>query len=113
MVAPGGFVGRRADGEGYLVTHPLRVSDDRGRFHLLADVSPGGSIAAELLSKDGAVLDGFSRNESTEIEGRGDALEIRWEGQEKLKGHLRAGAVRLKLYLRNATVYGLRVHRPR
>ena len=69
--------------------------------------------AAELLSKDATVLEGFSRDESTEIEGRGDALEIRWENQEKLTGHLRAGAVRLKLYLRNATVYGLRVDRPR
>ena len=109
----GGFVGRRADGEGYLVTRPLRVSDNRGRFYLLADVSPDGSIAAELLSKDGTVLEGFSRNESAEIEQGGDALEIRWENQEKLKGHLRAGSVRLKLYLRKATVYGLRVHRPR
>ena len=109
----GGFVGRRAEGEGYLVTHLLLVADDRSHFSLLADVSPGGSIAAELLSRDGTVLDGFSRNDCTEIEGRGDALPIRWKGEENLKGHLRSGAVRLKLYLRNATVYGFRAQRPR
>ncbi len=109
----GGFIGLQAKGEGYVVTHPFRVSDDRGVLSLLADVSRGGSIVAELLNVDGAVLEGFSASESNAIAGRGDALEVRWESGEKLKDHLRAGPVRLKLYLRNATVYGLRVHRPR
>ena len=110
---PGGFVGRTAEEEGYLITHPLQIADDRSRFYLLADVAPEGSIAAELLTTDGVVLDGFSRHDSNTIEGQGDALAIRWRGEESLKQHLREGPVRLKLYLENATVYGLRATRPR
>ena len=108
----GGFVGWRTDDEGYLVTRPLRVSDDRALFHLIANVSAGGSIVAELLSVDGTVLEGFSRSESNTIEGQGDSLAIHWANEEKLKEHLRRGAVRLKLYLRDATVYGIRLSRP-
>ncbi len=108
----GGFVGRRAEEPGYLITHPLRVSDDRSRFYLLADVSPGGSIVAELLDEDGVVIDGFSREDADAIEGEGDALEICWRGEEDLKKQMREGAVRLKLYLEKATVYGFRVRRP-
>ena len=108
----GGFVGRRAIEGGYLITHPLRVSDDRSRFSLLADVSPGGSITAELLDADGAVIDGFSRQDAEPIEGKGDALEIVWRGAGELSRHLRERAVRLKLYLEQATVYGLRARRP-
>ncbi len=108
----GAFVGRRAEREGYLITHPLRISDNRGVFSLSADVSQGGSIVTELLDAEGAVLEGFSQEESNTIEGRGDALEIRWEDQDRLKQHLREGAVRLKLHLRKATVYGFRVRRP-
>jgi hypothetical protein len=75
-------------------------------------VSPGGSIVAELLDEDGVVIEGISREDADAIEGEGDALEICWRGEEDLKKQMREGAVRLKLYLEKATVYGFRVRRP-
>jgi hypothetical protein len=107
----GGFVGWHAEDSGTLVTKPLRFADDRIAFYLLADAEQG-SIRVELLNEEGNVLDGFSAEDCDEITGRGAGLEVQWKGGEQLRSHLRNGAVRLKLYLKSATVYGFRGLRP-
>src|SRR5678816_2043366 len=53
----GGFVGRRAAGEGTLTTHLLRVNSPRSVFYLDADAR-GGSIRAELIDAAGQVVPG-------------------------------------------------------
>ena len=107
-----GFVGWHAEGEGKLITHPLRVRDDHSVFYLNAHAG-GGVIQAELLDEEGRVLPGFSRQECKAITGAGSELPLVWSGQEALKAHLRSGPVRLKLYLRKATAYGFSCRRAR
>ncbi len=107
----GAFVGWRAASQGQLVTHRLRIRDNRSRFYINADAGEG-SIRAELLDDSGQVLEGFSREDCRPIQGRGSRLPVHWTGQETLKQHLRRGAVRLKLYLDQATVYGFYCRRP-
>ncbi len=102
----GGFVGRRAKGRGTLTTHPLRVADARRRLTLNADAA-GGSIHAELLTTDGDVIPGFSRDDFQVITGKGADLPLEWEGKE-VRSALMKGDVRLRLYLDKATVYGFR-----
>ncbi|MDP7631033.1 MAG: hypothetical protein QGF03_10760, partial [SAR324 cluster bacterium] len=58
-------------------------------------------------------LEGFSRDDCEPITEAGHQLTVQWKGQEDLKEHLRRGAVRLKLYLSKATVYGFKCLRPR
>ena len=111
LLHEGGFVGRRAENEGTLVTYLLRVRDDRSTFYLNADAD-GGSIRAELLDVAGKVIPGFSRQDCGDINGKGTDLPIRWKGADAPREHLRNGPVRLKLYLKKATVYGFRCVRP-
>ncbi len=108
----GGFLGWKAESEGTLLTHRLRVRDSQSLFHLSANARDG-SIQAELLDDSGQILKGFSRDDCRPISGVGDELTVHWEGQEDLKQHLREGTVRLKLYLSNATVYGFKCLRAR
>ena len=110
LLDQGAFLGWRADSEGTLLTHRLRVRDDRSLFQLSADAR-NGKIHAELLDDSGQVLEGFSRDDCEPITGSGDKLTVRWKGQEDLKEHLRRGTVRLKLYLEKATVYGFKCRR--
>ena len=107
-----GILGWKAESEGTLLTHRLRVRSDSSLFHLNADAEEG-SIQAELLDDSGQVLKGFSRDDCETITGVGHELTVRWKGQNDLKDHLRRGTVRLKLYLNKATVYGFKCLRPR
>ena len=108
----GAFLGWKAESEGTLLTHHLRVRDSQSLFHLSAKAT-NGSIRAELLDDSGQVLDGFSRDDCEPITGAGAGLIVHWKGQEDLKEHLLRGTVRLKLYLNKATVYGFKCLRPR
>ena len=103
----GAFAGWRADTEGILVTHLLARESGTEPFYLNADAE-GGAIEAELIDAAGKVVPGFSRHDARPITGKGSELRIFWKG--KLT---RMGPVRLKLYLRHATVYGFRARRPR
>ena len=112
LLDQGAFLGWKAESEGTLLTHRLRVRSDSSLFHLNADAEEG-SIQAELLDDSGQVLKGFSRDDCETITGVGHELTVRWKGQNDLKDHLRRGTVRLKLYLNKATVYGFKCLRPR
>lgn len=102
----GGFVGRRAEGRGTLTTHPLRVADARRGLTLNADAA-NGSIHAELLTPDGEVIPGFSRDDFEVLTAKGADLPLKWNGQEVRAAPMK-GNVRLRLYLDRATVYGFR-----
>ena len=112
LLDQGAFLGWEAASEGTLLTHPVPVRDSQSLFHLSANAT-NGSIRAELLDNSGQVLEGFSRADCEPITGVGAGLTVHWRGQENLKGHLRRGPVRLKLYLSNATVYGFKCLRAR
>lgn len=112
LLDQGAFLGWKAESEGTLLTHRLRVRSDSSLFHLNANAQKG-SIHAELLDDSGQVLEGFSRGDCEPITGVGHELTVRWKGQDNLKEHLRRGTVRLKLYVSKATVYGFKCLRPR
>ena len=104
-------MGWEAGVSGTIVTHPLEIRRYQDRIHLIAD-SSRGAIFAELLTADGEVIPGCSRQDCEEISARGNQLPIRWKGDPDLEPIFRTAPVRLKLYMRNATVYGIRVFRP-
>ena len=81
LLHEGGFVGRRAENEGTLVTHLLRVRDDHCAFYLNADAE-GGAIQAELLDAADKVIPGFSRQDCEEINRKGTNLRVRWKGAD-------------------------------
>ena len=49
---------------------------------------------------------GFSRADCEPITTAGSKIRVKWAGDAELENYLRAGTVRLKLYLEKATVYG-------
>lgn len=103
----GAFAGWRADGEGVLTTPALHIVDPRDAFFLNANAE-GGSIRAEILDAGGQVLAGYTRADSAEILKAGTSLRLRWKQETARKG-----AVRLRLYLNRATVYGFQSRRVR
>jgi len=105
------FAGWHAADEGTLLTRPLEARRFHDRFYLIADAE-GGLIRVELLNAAGEVLPGFSRQDCQIITGKGNHLPVHWNGEEHLESYLRSGPVRLKIYMKNATVYGFRCERP-
>ena len=106
LIQQGAFVGWHAAATGTLTTHRLRTRHHhRDKFFLNVDAE-GGSVRAELLDDDGNVLPGFSRADCQPITTAGSKIRVEWAGAEELEVHLRAGTVRLKLYLEKATAYG-------
>ncbi|MCH2373670.1 MAG: hypothetical protein MK538_05775, partial [Planctomycetes bacterium] len=102
----GAFVGWHATTTGTLTTHRLRVRHHHhDKFFLNVDAE-GGTVRAELLGEDGSILPGFSQADCQPITTAGSKIRVRWTGDEQLENYLRAGTVRLRLYLEKATVYG-------
>lgn len=102
----GAFVGWHAPTRGTLTTHRLRVRHHHhDKFFLNVDAE-GGSVTAELLDDDGNVLAGFARTDCKPIISAGSKIRVEWAGADELEKYLRAGTVRLKLYVEKATVYG-------
>lgn len=101
------FAGWRADGEGTLTTPLLHTELLNDGFFLNAQAA-GGSIEVELRDAGGAVLPGYSRADAASITRDGASLPARWKSPPE-----RTVPVRLKLYLRNATVYGFQARRLR
>ena len=52
------------------------------------------------------VLPGVSKEVCQPITTAGSKIRVHWAGDEQLETYLRAGTVRLKLYLEKATAYG-------
>jgi hypothetical protein len=107
LMQEGAFVGWRAGPAGSLTTPLLHTEHPSDAFFLNADAA-GGSIEAELCDAAGSPLRGFSRSEAVPVRSAGPSLPLRWKASPA-----RIGAVRLKLHLREATVYGFQCRRMR
>jgi len=106
----GAFAGWRAQGSGTLLTRPLLAK--RGDPSLFLNTeAEGGKIEVEILDKDGKTLPGFSRVDCQPVTENGALVEVKWNGQENLAPAVAQGAFRIRLHLRDATVYGFRVIR--
>ena len=103
----GAFAGWRADTEGLLTTPLLHTEHPSDAFFINANAE-GGSIEGELLDTEGVVLAGFSRANSVAIRSAGSSLPLRWK-----PATTRKGPVRLRLFLRQATVFGFQSRRMR
>ena len=79
-------------------------------LYLIADAEDG-SIQAEALDAKGAVIPGFSRELSRPVRGKGSLLALEWKTRTIADEVFQKGPFRLKLWLNNATVYGLGVRR--
>lgn len=107
LLQEGAFAGWKADQEGVLTTPLLDCELVSDAFLLNADAT-GGSIEAELLDRSGSVIPGFTRTASIPVRTKGGSLLLRWKGDPK-----RAGEARLRLYLKQATVFGFQARRLR
>jgi hypothetical protein len=102
-----GFVSLDAGREGGVVeTVLLRVSGDR--LELNADASKG-SLSVEVLSADGKLQRGFSKEDCEEIRSNSVRHAVRWNGNNHLKI---PDVLRLRFHLRNAKLYSFRVRPP-
>jgi len=108
----GAFAGWRAQGNGTLLTRPLLAKRADPSLFLNAEAE-GGKIVVEILDEDGKTLPGFSRVDCQPVTENGALVEVKWNGQENLAPAVARGAFRIRLHLRDATVYGFRVIRPK
>ncbi len=108
----GAFAGWRARAGGTLTTR-LLLAKDREPGLLLNAEADGGEIRAELLDVRGQPIAGYTREECRPLTGNGHQQEVVWEGQESLAPVVARGAFSVRLYLKQATIYGLRVIPPR
>lgn len=108
----GAFAGWRARSEGTLTTR-LLLAKDREPGLLLNAEAEGGEIRAELLDARGQPIAGYTREECRPLTGNGHQQKVAWEGGESLAPVVAQGAFSIRLYLQEATIYGLRVVPPR
>ena len=107
LMHEGGFAGWRAAKSGTLMTRPVQVRYTQDLLYLNAEAA-GGSVHAELLDVEGRAIPGFSRSESRPLRAD-DAMQLLgWEKDPDPEDVFKRGAFRVKLYLENATVYGIR-----
>ena len=108
----GAFAGWRARTEGTLTTR-LLLGKDREPGLLLNAEAEGGEIRAELLDAEGRPILGYTREDCRPLTGNGHQQEVVWEGRENLAPVVAQGAFSIRLYLKQATIYGFRVISPR
>ncbi len=110
-----GFISRRAEAEGQILTRPFLCEGNS--LYVNAAASPGGSIAAEVMSVDAAsgdhlrssqVVEGMSRGDCVPVSG--DTLDgaILWKDGRTLAA-LRGKPIRLKFHLSLADLYAFRL----
>jgi hypothetical protein len=118
FIDQGASAGWRAEQEGRLTTRPLLRKDRSPSLFLNADASQG-EIRVEVLDNKGRIVPGFSRQECEPISTKGKLLLVKWKSGERagrgrqILDHpaIGDGAMALRLYLRQATVYGFRIAR--
>ncbi|MCW5852117.1 MAG: hypothetical protein KIT87_18735 [Anaerolineae bacterium] len=112
----GRLCGYQADAEGVLETKYVTNFDGPGP-RVLAQLAPGGSIQAELLDHYGEVLPGWERERCRAVHHEHGLVSFAW-GETGLTGQLddvspEGGRVqrviKLRLFLRRATVFGFAV----
>ncbi len=86
-----------------LMTKPLYSPGNRLVINAEA---PEGSIEAELLSVDGVVIDGYSREDCDSFRGDSPAHTVTWKG----RGDIGEGIpVRIRFYMEKAKLYALQI----
>jgi hypothetical protein len=102
---PDGFVSADAgDRPGILITRPLDFNG--ALLHLNAAVRPGGEIRVSVLDRHYAPVAGYV---SLPVTGNGVDLPVRWSAAATLAAALRAGSVRLRFEMKDASLYGFRI----
>ncbi len=109
------YIGLSAPDEGTVTTRPVRLTHhaarmpERGVLTLNAEAT-NGQIRVEVLDANGNPVPGFTRDECVPF--TGDELDVcvRWQDHPNLYPVI-GKPVKLKFYLKNATVYGFQVLR--
>ncbi len=86
-----------------LLTKPLQSPGNR---LVVNAVASGGYIDAELLTSDGYVVDGFSREDCDTFKGDSLAHTFTWKGNSDIGGCI---PVRIRFYMDNAKLYALQI----
>lgn len=99
------LIGARADDEGSFTTRPLTAS---GGALTLDVAAPDGEVVVEVLDRDSNPLPGYSGSSSARYEGVDESsLLVQWD--ERGLPSDRTQPIRLRIGLRNATLYAFRV----
>ena len=95
----------RDGASGVIETHPVALDQDG--LTLNADAT-NGEVRAELLLSDGSIVPGFEQAQCTPL--RADALDhpVRWSRGATAPVDIK-GEVRVRLYVRDATVYAVEI----
>jgi len=91
--------------EGSIITRPLHT--EGGLLALNTQVRPGGYLEVEVTDADDRVLDGFERASCRRFDGDSLRHIVQWRNQPH-GGVLPAGPLRLRIYLKNASLYSFR-----
>ena len=98
-----GFVSLDGDFQGGVVeTVPLRLAGNRLELNVNAT---HGSAAVEVLSSDGVPLPGYGASDCRAAESDEVHHAVRWKGHDRIETNQ---PVRLRFYLRNASLYSFR-----
>ncbi len=91
------------DGTGVLLTKPLTVTKDVKYLFVNAN-SSAGSLRAEILDKDGRVLEGYSREDCTPIVDNSCRTYFTWSDGKTLE-QLKGKAFRIRFVMEKGTLY--------
>jgi hypothetical protein len=98
-----GFVSLDAgEKAGTVLTKPLKLTGDALLLNL--DAGAGGSATVEILDEGGKAIPGFSGGSAVPVTGDGIRLPVKWAASGDI-GSLAEKVVRLKIHLKNASLY--------
>ncbi|MEO7650174.1 MAG: hypothetical protein ABIZ80_06880, partial [Bryobacteraceae bacterium] len=101
-----GFVSMTAaEAEGALVTRPLQFQES-GLF--VNAEAARGELRVEVQDESGVVIPGFAKSDCLALNGDGVRQAVQWRSGSNLAS-LRGKAIRLKFYLRNASLYSFAI----
>lgn len=99
-----GFASMDADtDEGTLLTREL-IFDEGKYLFVNVDASKGGQLLAEVLDKNGSVIEGFSKDECQPIKDNSTKIALKWRGERSLES-LEGTPIKIRFYLTNASLY--------
>lgn len=104
-----GFVSLSNGGDkaGQVTTKPVRITGNALRVNSVLH-KPGGYLRAEVLDEKGAVLSGFSAEDSVPFRGAGTEARLRWTGGKSF-AELKGRTVRIRFHLFGGDLYSYQV----
>ena len=102
---PNGFISLHADDEGILLTHRILFQGDQLRIN--ATTAQGGSVATELISDMGNVIQGFNYDDADPFTGDATDEPLSWNGQSDLSAFT-GQYLMLRLRVRQGDVFAYR-----